>query len=293
MTTRYWSETSEPIPFLNRIIFYECVEVEAALFGDGVAGEEAAECGRVVAEVVVNEVEFGIVMFRRPLEGLGDVAGFRYRAEGSVAVRRADVAGGAEDFADIFGNVVAVGEPRAVFLNGKRTRRRRLRRIPGNEPKSRMRRASQIKRRNLQIPAIDVAVVQRRCSRDRHFLLEAAALRVISAFDDRLRFRILKAYRTIFSIIFNRPRSRRSLNLCYIPILIVARIKHGEHRVHGVAFLCVLRVLCVNFRVLIQRVRRIIRDSGFGIRHCDGFRRPVADVVKGVRVIVIRAGAEA
>ena len=130
MTTRYWSETSEPIPFLNRIIFYECVEVEAALFGDGVAGEEAAECGRVVAEVVVNEVEFGIVMLRRPLEGLGDVAGFRYVPERSVAVRRADVAGGAEDFADVFREVVAVGEPCPVFLNRERTRRGRLRRVP-------------------------------------------------------------------------------------------------------------------------------------------------------------------
>ena len=69
-----------------------CVEVSAALFGDGVAGGEAAECGGVVAEVVVDEVEFGVVVLRRPLEGLGNVAGFRYVPEGSVAVRRADVA---------------------------------------------------------------------------------------------------------------------------------------------------------------------------------------------------------
>ena len=68
MTTRYWSETSEPIPFLNRIIFYECVEVEAALFFDGVAGEEAAERGGIVSVVVVNEVEFGIVVFRGEAE---------------------------------------------------------------------------------------------------------------------------------------------------------------------------------------------------------------------------------
>ncbi len=80
-----------------------------------------------MAEVVVNEVEFGVVVLRRPLEGLGDVAGSGYVPEGSVGIRRADVSGGTEDFADIFGDVVAVGEPRAVFLNRERTRRRRLR----------------------------------------------------------------------------------------------------------------------------------------------------------------------
>jgi len=97
------------------------------LFGDGVAGEEAAERGRVVAVVVVDEVEFGIVILRRPLEGLGDIAGFRYVPERSVGIRRSDVAVLTEDFADVFRDVVAVGEPRAVFLNRERARRRRLR----------------------------------------------------------------------------------------------------------------------------------------------------------------------
>ena len=80
-----------------------------------------------MAEVVVNEVEFGVVVFRRPLEGLGNVAGSGYVPERSVGIRRADVAGGTEDFADIFGDVVTVGEPVPVFLNRERTRRRRLR----------------------------------------------------------------------------------------------------------------------------------------------------------------------
>ena len=117
-----------------------------------------------MAVVVVNEVEFGVVVFRRPLEGLRDVAGFRDGTERRVGIRCADVAGGTEDFADVFRDVVTVGKPRSVLLNRKRARRRRLSRIPGYEPQSRMRRARQIKRRNLQIPAIDVAVVKRRCS---------------------------------------------------------------------------------------------------------------------------------
>ena len=44
------------------------MQIESALFFDGVAGEEAAERGRVVAVVVVNEVEFGIVVFRGEAE---------------------------------------------------------------------------------------------------------------------------------------------------------------------------------------------------------------------------------
>ena len=64
-----------------------------------------------------------------------------------------------------------------------------------------MRRTHQIKRRDLQVPAIDIAMVQRRYSRNRHLLFEAAALRVVSAVHDRLRFRIFKANRTVFSVV--------------------------------------------------------------------------------------------
>ena len=116
------------------------VQIESAFFSDWVAGEEAAERGRVVAVVVVNEVEFGVVNFGRPLEGLGNVTGSGDRAERSVRICCTDVAGGAEDFADVFREVVAVGEPRAVFLNRERTRSDRLRRGPGDEPQRRMRR---------------------------------------------------------------------------------------------------------------------------------------------------------
>ena len=43
-----------------------------------------------MAEVVVDEVEFGVVVLRVPLEGLGDVAGGGDVPEGSVGIRRAD-----------------------------------------------------------------------------------------------------------------------------------------------------------------------------------------------------------
>ena len=177
------------------------MQIESALLFDGVAGEEAAERRRVVPVVVVNEVEFGIVMLRRPLEGLGDVAGFRYVPERSVAVRRSDVAGGTKDFADVFREVVAIGEPRAVLLNRERTRRRRLRRIPGDEPKRRMPGARAIHAGNLQITAIDVAMMKRYRSRDRYFFEVAATLRVVAAFNRRIRAVITEANRTVRAVV--------------------------------------------------------------------------------------------
>ena len=64
-----------------------------------------------MAVVVVNEVEFGIVNFGRPLEGLNNaIVRCGDRAEGRIGIRRANVAGGAEDLADVFRQVVAAGE---------------------------------------------------------------------------------------------------------------------------------------------------------------------------------------
>ena len=248
----------------------ECVEVSSALFGDGVAGEEAAEVGGVVAEVVVDEVEFGVVVLRGPLEGLGDVAGFRYVPEGSVGIRRADIAGGAEDFADIFGDVVAVGEPRAVFLNRERTRRRRLRRIPGDEPQRRMTGTRAIHAGNLQISAINVAMMKRYRSRDRYFFEVAPTLRVVAAVNRCIRFFITETHRTIRAVVGDRPRSRGRLNQRRVPVGVVAWIKRKGRRGFGRK----------NFRVLIEIVCRVGE-----CRSRFGGSFAVTDVVKRVGVI--------
>ena len=167
-----------------------------------------------MAVVVVNEVEFGVVVLRGPLEGLRDVAGFRYGSEGRVGILRADVAVLTEDFADVFRDVVTVSKPRSVFLDGERARRRRLRRIPGYKPKRWMCRARQIERRDLQVASVNIAVMQCDRSRDGDFLFEAPTLRVVSAFDDGLRFRVFKANRTVFGVVSDLPRSRGIASCC-------------------------------------------------------------------------------
>ena len=80
-----------------------------------------------------------------PLNRLGDVAGGGYRAKEGVGVGGADVADGAENFAHVFGEIEAVGEPGAVFLDGERTGGDRL---------------GGVYTSNLQIAAVDEPLVR-------------------------------------------------------------------------------------------------------------------------------------
>ena len=62
-----------------------------------------------MAVVVVDEGQLGVIELAAPLDGLGDIAGGDDWAVGGVGVGGADIAGGSEDFADILGEVPAVG----------------------------------------------------------------------------------------------------------------------------------------------------------------------------------------
>ena len=186
--------TPKPVPFWERVVFYESIEVASSLFFDGVAAKPTSQVWGVVAVVVVDQCGFGIVVFGRPLEGLRDVAGSGDRAEGRVT----------------------------VLLNRERARRRLLRRIPQYEPKGGVPGARQIHACDLQIPAIDVAVMQRDRSRDRHFFEAAAALAVVAALDHGLRFRVFEAHRAVRAVVFDRPRSRGGLNRSRVPVGVVA-----------------------------------------------------------------------
>ena len=96
-----------------------------------------------------------------PLNRLGDVAGGGYRAIGGVGVGSADVAGGAEDFAHVFGEVQAVGVPCAVLLDGERTRGDGLGGVPVDQPQRRVVATGKVYTGNLQVTTVDVALMER------------------------------------------------------------------------------------------------------------------------------------
>ena len=73
-----------------------------------------------------------------PLDGLGCVTVGGYSSIGGVGVGGADVVVGIVEFADVFGEVPAVGVPRAVFLDGQRSGCYRLSRVPEDVPERRL-----------------------------------------------------------------------------------------------------------------------------------------------------------
>ena len=69
--------------------------------------------------IIIHQSQLLVVEFTAPLNRLGDVAGSDDGAKGGVGVGGADVAGGTEDLAHVFGEVEAVGVvgvPGAVFI---------------------------------------------------------------------------------------------------------------------------------------------------------------------------------
>ena len=95
-----------------------------------------------------------------PLNRLGDVTGGCYGAVGGVGVGRADVAGGAEDLAHVFGEVESVGVPGAVFLDGERAGSDGLGGIPRNQPQGGMIGAGEVYTGNLQVATVNEPLVR-------------------------------------------------------------------------------------------------------------------------------------
>lgn len=92
---------------------------------------------------------------------LGDIAAGAYFAVGGVGVGGAEVAVLPEDFADVFGEIPAVGEPIAIFADGKGTRGDGLGGVPGEEPEAGVTGASEVAGSNLQVAAVDVELMKR------------------------------------------------------------------------------------------------------------------------------------
>ena len=110
--------------------------------------------------VVVDQAVFGVVEFARPLDGLLYITAGAYFAVGGVGIGGAEVTGGAEDFADVFRQIPAVGEPCTVFTDGKGAGGDGLSRIPGEEPEARMAGAGEVATGYLQVAVVDVALME-------------------------------------------------------------------------------------------------------------------------------------
>ena len=80
--------------------------------------------------------------------------------EGRVGVGGADVTGGTEYFADILRQIPAVSVPCAVFADGKGAGGDGLSGVPCDKPQTRMAGAGEVAGGNLEIAAVDVALVE-------------------------------------------------------------------------------------------------------------------------------------
>ena len=132
-----------------------------------------------MAIVVVDEAEFSIMVLAAPLNRLCHIPGCVHLTVGGVAVGGADVAGGAEDFADVLGQIPAVGVPGAVFADGKRTRGNGLSRVPGEEPQAGVAGAGEVATCELQVTAVEVALVKRDAAIRCHLFGGAASVGVV------------------------------------------------------------------------------------------------------------------
>ena len=68
----------------------------------------------IMAVVVVDEGQLGVIELAAPLDGLGGVAGGGDGAVGGVGVRGSNVTGGSEYLAHVLGEVKAVCVPAAA-----------------------------------------------------------------------------------------------------------------------------------------------------------------------------------
>ena len=124
--------------------------------------------------VIVDEGEFGVVVFAAPLDGLVDAAGGDGAVRG-VVVGRGDGAVRLVEFGDVFREVVAVGVPCAVFAEGEGARRYGLGRVPVEEPEGRGVAAREVEGRDLQVATVEVVLVQDDGSVDGDFFHVAAS----------------------------------------------------------------------------------------------------------------------
>jgi len=117
------------------------------------------------------------------LNRLGDIAAGAYFAVGGVGVGGADVAGGAEDFADVLGEIPAVGVPGAVFADGQGAGGDGLGGVPGEQPQAGVAGAGEVATGDLEVAAVDVALMKRNTTVRCHLFGGAASVGVVAGGD--------------------------------------------------------------------------------------------------------------
>ena len=124
---------------------------------------------------------------------------------GGIGIGGGDVTGGTEDFAHVLGEVKAVGVPSAVFLDGKRAGGDGFGGIPGDEPKTRVVTAGEVDAGDLQVPTVQVTLVQRDGAVGCYLFVRAATHAIVSAFYHGTGFFISEAYGSIFGVVDGAP----------------------------------------------------------------------------------------
>ena len=143
--------------------------------------------------------------------------------EGGVGVGGRDIAGGAEELANVLGEIPAVGIPGAADLDSQRAGGYGLGRVPGEQPQAGVMTTGEIHASNLQVAAVEITMVECHAAVDGDFLVSAASHGIVGAFHDRVAITVGEGDRAIFGVIDGGPNSDIALDECLIAIGIELR----------------------------------------------------------------------
>lgn len=178
------------------------------IFVNYISFAKATQGCTVISIIIAYKRRFSIYDFTTPLDRLFDIASCFYFAIGRVSVSCPDVAIVAVDLADILGEVPAVCIPGAVNPNGQRAGGYGLCSIPGDEPHDRVVVSGEVDAGNLQVAAIDVALVERYAAIGCYLLVGAATHGIVGAFDHRVAFAVRESHGAILRVVGGRPDTR-------------------------------------------------------------------------------------
>ena len=188
--------------------------------------------------------------------------------EGGVGVGSGDGAGGGVEFADVLGEIPAVGVPGTVDLDSQRTGSDGLTWVPSDVPQGWVGSAGEIHTSDLQVATIDIALVKRYTAVGCHLLIRATPHGIVGAFHDRVAFAIRECNRTILCIVHSAPDTGFRLDKRLISIGIELRDERSTP-VYG------------NGGVLIERIGIVHGDLAILQREFT-----IAYVIIGVLVIL-------